>query len=145
MTAIGRVFLIFFGLILAAFAAGLVIVLGTLLPDATGLMADMQADGSFGVVIGLFGVFVWGISLVPALILIVVLEAFAIRSILVYGILGGLLAVLFLYGSGFTQALTGPLNDLFSHANEVALAAGIVGGMVYWLVAGRSAGRWSRT
>ncbi|HTK14096.1 MAG TPA: hypothetical protein VL402_09855 [Xanthobacteraceae bacterium] len=144
MTAIGRVFLIFFALIVAAGAAGLVIVLGTVLPDTTGLLADMQADGSFTALVGLFGFLVWGLSLVPALLMIVVLEAFAIRSILVYGILGGVLAMLFLYGSGFAQALTQPLDHMFTRANEVVLAAGIAGGMAYWLVAGRSAGRWRR-
>jgi hypothetical protein len=142
MTAVGRVFLIFFALIAAAFAAGLVIVLGTVLPDTTGLLSDMQADGSFTAIVGLFGVLVWGLSLVPALLMIVVLEAFAVRSILVYGTLGGVLAMLFLYGSGFAQALTQPLDRLFVHTNEVVLAAGIAGGMAYWLVAGRSAGRW---
>jgi hypothetical protein len=72
------------------------------------------------------------LSALPILAGALIAEAFSIRSALFYAIEGGIGGAL--YGIGF---LAGIQNAIQSSA-----AAGIMGGLVYWLVAGRNAGAW---
>ena len=49
------------------------------------------------------------------------------------------------YGSGFAQPYQESIDQappLVSREVEIAAAAGAVFGLVYWLIAGRNAGRW---
>lgn len=75
------------------------------------------------------------LTLVPALGAIVVGEVARIRSAIYYVLVGGLsvLAIPYLYETG--DGISGAVN---SHYILVFLAAGFVGGFVYWLIAGRS-------
>ena len=76
------------------------------------------------------------ISFLPALLVVVLAEIFAWRSLFVYLAAGGLIGIL---GKQTTIAWGGLdfANDLFT----LCLAGGFAGGFVYWLIAGRDAGR----
>ena len=144
MTVIGRLLAIFFGLILAALAGSLVLMLGVLLPESADLLAELQQDGALGPLIGVVGVFVWGVTLVPAVLVIILFEAFSVRSVIIYGLAGAALAAAGLFGSGLIGAADAPIQAIFTRANEVVIASGIAAGFAYWLIAGRRAGRWRR-
>jgi hypothetical protein len=68
-------------------------------------------------------------------------EGFAWRSILIYGALGGVLALSLSYGLDFAGYVGNP-DSFLAREREVLAAAGIAGGFVYWLFAGRKAGVW---
>jgi hypothetical protein len=83
------------------------------------------------------------LALPGAVIMAVVGELFAIRSGYYYVAVGGLIGALGYVGA----AGYGPGDDLPPGATDelmAFLAAGLVGGAVYWLVAGRGAGLRSR-
>jgi hypothetical protein len=60
-----------------------------------------------------------------------------------YGIGGALVALASYYGSDISVQLENT-TDVTPVANtlQLAAAAGILGGLAYWLIAGRNAGRW---
>ncbi|MFZ0845417.1 MAG: hypothetical protein WAM62_06470 [Pseudolabrys sp.] len=145
MAFIGRIFVILFAVILSSMTAGIAIAIGLLGPAWHSLSGDIGERFIF-----------WGTSFVgaaatgfagmlPLLILIVIAEAFKIRSLLVHAVAGAALMLLALYGSG----VPGPYEESIDRAPppisrdaEIAAAAGIVFGLTYWLIAGRNAGRW---
>jgi zinc transporter ZupT len=72
---------------------------------------------------------------------IVLAEGFSWRSGLVYAVLGGVLALLLSYGLDFAGYVGEPGSSPVRE-REVIAAAGIAGGFIYWLWAGRRAGSW---
>jgi hypothetical protein len=144
MTVIGRILAIFFGLIVAALAGGLVLMLGAFLPESSDLLADMDQQGMLGPMIGIVGVVVWGVTLVPAVVVVIFLELLSVRSVVIYGLIGAGLAAMFLFGGGFLAVDDTAARALFTRANEVVIGAGVAAGFAYWLIAGRNAGRWRR-
>ena len=84
-----------------------------------------------------------GTAMLPTLLVVALTEAFAWRSSLVYAALGGVIALALSYGTDFAGYLGQPGSDL-AREREVLAAAGIAGGLVYWLFAGRNAGVWKR-
>ena len=140
MTLLIRLVVIFLALLLAAFAAGLVVSLAVLFPAFSDLELGIADEGTFNA-IALFGaIFVSGFALVPALVVVIISEGFGIRSFLFYATAGAV-AGFIIYWS-FAGADFGALS-INSHTRreaEIMTGAGIIAGMVYWLVAGRSAG-----
>jgi hypothetical protein len=83
--------------------------------------------------------------MLPAMLVVVLAEGFGWRSVLIYAGFGGALALLLYYGLGFSFDMGEPVGDNFlGREREVLAAAGIAGGLVYWLAAGRRAGAWRR-
>lgn len=71
---------------------------------------------------------------IPALIMIVLAEAFGWRSLVLHLVVGAAIGLV-----AFRLHLgTGPIEDM--QAAKIGAAAGAVGGFVYWLIAGRTAG-----
>jgi hypothetical protein len=86
------------------------------------------------------------VTLLPLAILIAVAEIFNVRSLLIYAVAGAAILLLGYSASGlappsYEESIDYPPPPI-SHATQVAAAAGIVFGGVYWLIAGRKAGRW---
>lgn len=80
-----------------------------------------------------------GFSFVPALILIILAEARGYRSSLFYCVAGAFLGLAAAGGSlPFSDGRSLPESSLWI---ATMAGAGIVGGFVYWLLAGRNAGR----
>jgi hypothetical protein len=147
MVVLFRIMMIFVGYILACAAASLVLTIGTLTPEWNDLAASfgLQSPAAQSValwsVVALGAAIIFAVGLLPVFLVVALAEGFAVRSIVLYGALGGALALAMGYGLDFAGYITPPGGDL-THEREVFAAAGIAGGLVYWLFAGRSAGAW---
>ena len=151
MTAAFRLIMMLVGYIWACIAASVVITLGTLAPDWNDLDALSRSLGQSGDVptaalwatIGIGAAIIFAVGFFPTLLAIIVVEGFGFRSIVVYGVIGAALALALaaVYGLDFGGYVTAPNADMM-HEREVYAAAGIAGGLVYWLFAGRRAGVW---
>ncbi|MBI3701494.1 MAG: hypothetical protein HY242_13755 [Afipia sp.] len=139
MALIGRLFAIIFGFLLGCFAAGLVVVFALLIPELKD--ASLDEDG-LNTIFGFGFILISGFALVPALVLVLITEAFFIRHILAYAIVGGL-AGLFCYLAFVPfDTATMMFTGIVRRHLEVMVGSGVVGGVVYWMVAGRNAGLW---
>jgi hypothetical protein len=87
--------------------------------------------------------YVGTVALLPAVVVIAISEAARMRSFIYYGVGGALVALASYYGSDISIRLENT-TDVTPVANtlQLAAAAGILGGLAYWLIAGRNAGRW---
>jgi hypothetical protein len=149
MTALFRLIMMLVGYIWACVAASLVITLGTLAPDWGDLDEFGRALGDQSGVptvalwsmIGIGAVIIFAVGFFPTLLAIVLTEGFKLRSIVIYGLIGGALALAAAYGLDFGGYVAVRDADML-HEREVFAAAGIAGGLVYWLFAGRRAGVW---
>jgi hypothetical protein len=139
MYVIFRFFVVMFAFGLACLAAAAVLVFGAAAP-ALPSPQDWPILTIFAFTVSAF---IAAFAFVPAIVVILVTEAFGLRSILLYAIAGGLVGLFCGYTLGFVEPmpqfrLDTPLNTNF----ELLAAAGIAAGFVYWLVAGRTAGSW---
>jgi len=143
MSLFGRIIVIFFAFILAIIAAGIALAIGIVAPDWMGVDSDPFERVSFFIVSFFATSFVGAVAFLPALVVIVIAEAARLRSLLYYGVGGALVGLASYYGSDISVRLENT-TDVAPVANALQLvaAAGIIGGLVYWMVAGRNAGRW---
>lgn len=146
MTLLGRIIVIVFALIVAGLAANIAIAMGLLGPAWHGFTGEAGERAGFWVTVFIAGTFTGAMGLLPVAVLIVLAESFKVRSLLVHLAVGALLLVIGYYTSGFVppsyvESIDHP-PPLIPHAVEIGAAAGIVFGFVYWLIAGRNAGRW---
>jgi hypothetical protein len=150
MTALFRLVMMLVGYIWACVAASAVITLGTLAPNWNDLEEFSRSLDQSGEVptialwsmIGIGAAIIFAIGFFPTLLAIILAEGFKLRSIVVYGVIGAALALAAVYGLDFGGYVTAPNADMM-HEREVFAAAGIAGGLVYWLFAGRRAGVWN--
>lgn len=147
MVAVFRIVMMIVGYIWACVAAALVLTLGTLAPrwnDLAPLAAqspDMPA-AALWTIVAVSAVIIFAMAMLPTLVVIALTEGFALRSIVLYGAIGGALALALAYGLDFAGYVAVPGSGL-AREREVFAAAGIAGGLVYWLFAGRRAGIWT--
>ena len=81
--------------------------------------------------------------MVPAVLVIAIAEAVRMRSFLYYGAGGALIGLIAYYGTDISARLENTTDiDPVRFPLQLAAAAGIIGGLVYWLLAGRNAGKW---
>jgi len=151
MTALFRIIMMLVGYIWACIAASAVLTFGTLAPNWEDLDALGQSLGNTSgdvptvalwSVIGIGAVIIFAIGFFPTLLAVVLTEGFKLRSIIVHALIGCALALAAAYGLDFGGYVTAP-NAGMMHEREVFAAAGIAGGLVYWLFAGRRAGSWT--
>jgi hypothetical protein len=147
MTVLFRIAMMFVGYVWACIAASLVLALGTLAPEwndlftSFGLQSPHAQSVAMWTVVGLGALIIFIAGFLPTLLVIVITEGFALRSVIIYGVIGGALALAAAYGLDFGGYTAAPDGD-FDREREVFAAAGIAGGFVYWLFAGRKAGNW---
>jgi hypothetical protein len=147
MSVIARIMMAFLGYVLACIAASLVLTLGSLAPNWNEVMAPFGPNAgaaesiALWSVTGIAAIIIFSVGFLPALLAIALAEGLALRSAVIYGIVGALLALAMGYGLDFAGYIATPEGDL-ARNREVFAAAGIAGGLVYWLVAGRRAGMW---
>ncbi len=141
MSVIGRILVVILAYLLACIAAAIILTIGTLTPEWDDLTAMGFQSGAMGVVIAISATVIAAIAMLPAMLVIVLAEGFGWRSIVIYGLLGGALALSLSYGLDFAGYVGDP-DSLLAREREVLAAAGIAGGFVYWLFAGRRAGAW---
>jgi hypothetical protein len=147
MTVLFRIAMMFAGYVWACVAASVVLALGTLSPqwnalfESFGLQSPHAQSVAMWTVVGLGALIIFVVGFLPTLLVIIIAEGFALRSIIVYGVIGGALALAAAYGLDFGGYIAAPDRSL-DREREVFAAAGIAGGLVYWLFAGRKAGKW---
>jgi hypothetical protein len=141
MALIGRLFVIFFAFLAACLVAGMIVVCAVLFPEFTDLgIGDI--DPALNVVIGLGFIFISGFALLPATIVAIITEAFSIRSLLVYAVGGALVGAACYLGLVPFDPDTMQFDGIIRRHLEIMTGAGIVAGLVYWMIAGRNAGAW---
>ena len=146
MALLGRIFVIIVAVMLATLAAGIAIAIGLLGPEWHGVSGDVVERGTFSVFVVAGAAFTGAVTLLPLVILIAVAEIFKVRSLLIYAVAGAAILLLGYSASGlappsYEESIDYPPPPI-SRGTQVAAAAGIVFGGVYWLIAGRKAGRW---
>jgi hypothetical protein len=143
MSLFGRIIVIVFGFVVATIVAGVTLTIGIVLPE----WATVESD-PFERVIFFFAAFfatsyVGAVAILPAAVLIVISEAARMRSFIYYGVGGALVALASYFGSDISVQLENTTDvPPVTSALQLAAAAGILGGLAYWLIAGRGAGRW---
>jgi hypothetical protein len=144
MRFIGRVFVIFFAFLIACVAAGMTIALGLLAGEWQLLQTDPVAQGTFWVASFLGTSFAGAASFMPLLLVVILAEAFRLRSAIFYALAGIAIAFLAYYSWGFWNPYEESIDQPgpIARGVELVLAAGVVFGLTYWLVAGRKAGAW---
>jgi hypothetical protein len=142
MSLIGRLLLILLGFIAASLVAGAIVV-GAVLFPALSDFADGPIDPSaLNIVLGFGFIFVSGFALLPALIVVAITEAFYIRSALAYAVGGGVVGLACYLGLVPFDPGTMRFDGIIRRHLEIMTGAGIVAGLVYWMIAGRNAGAW---
>ena len=145
MALLGRIIVIVFAVMLASMAAGMAIAIGLLGPQWHGVSGDVGERVVFWGTSFIGATATGAAGMLPLLILIAIAESFKIRSLLVHAAAGAALLLLAFYGSGFSQPYEESIDHPpppISRGVEIAAAAGVVFGLVYWMIAGRKAGRW---
>lgn len=140
---ITRFFVILFSLIFALLATGIALSIGVMAPELVTMSSDPVEKFAFFAIAFFSTSFVGATAFIPAVILIAVAETFDIRSIFYYAIGGALIGAVAWYMSDISLQLenTTDLSPI-TYGLQLVAASGIIGGFVYWLLAGRKAGRW---
>ena len=152
MAVLSRIVIMVIAYILACIAASLVLTIGILTPEWNEIVSSFGPpspavqSAALWSVVTVGAVIIFAIGMLPTLLVIALAEGFALRSIVVYGAAGGALALAMAYGINsygfdFGTSIGAPNGD-FARERQVLAAAGIAGGLVYWLFAGRKAGSW---
>ncbi len=139
---LGRFFIIIVGYAVASVAASVflnILLLGAInfRPDET--LPAVIASMIFSV--PLVSLFVAYLAFVPAVPAILIAEVLGKRDWLFYAIAGAIVAAVVI---GFMTGTAETGSDMIADPGFALaiLASGMCGGIVYWVVCGRSAGRW---
>jgi hypothetical protein len=145
MALLGRIVVILFALWLATMAAGIVWSIGLLGAQWPAMSGDPAERVVFWGAAFIASGITASLLFLPMLIAVVLAEAFAVRSLLI-NVFGAVALVLLAYqGAGFGRNGEESIDrapPLVSREFEIAAAAGATFGLIYWLIAGRKAGRW---
>ena len=142
MALIGRLFVIFFAFLAACLVAGMIVVCAVLFPEFSDLGAGPVDQGALNIVLGFGFIFISGFALLPAMIVAAITEAFSIRGVLTYAVGGGLVGLACYLGLVPFDPDTLRFEGIVRRHLEIMTGAGIVAGLVYWMIAGRNAGAW---
>jgi hypothetical protein len=138
-----RFFVIAFAFLCACAAAGMVVAYGLRSELETYVSTQSESWVLFWITATAAGIVTPFFIFAPAFLVIALAETFNFRSVLYYLLAGGLCGVVgyFLSDPGAHLGGTGTVQPLTKELRLVAVA-GIVAGFVYWLIAGRIAGKW---
>jgi hypothetical protein len=142
MALIGRLIVIFFAFLVACLAAGMIVVGAVLYPEISDLGAGSIDPSALNVVLGFGFIFISGFALLPASIVVLITEAFSIRSVIAYALGGALVGLGCYLGLIPFDPQTMRFDGVVRRHLEIMTGAGIVAGLIYWLIAGRNAGAW---
>jgi hypothetical protein len=141
MAIIARLFMVLIAYVLACIAASIVLTIGTIAPQWDQIGPNGVPAAVLWSVVGVGTAVIGAMAILPSFLIIALAEGFAWRSVVLYGVLGGMLALTLTYGIDFAGYARGP-GGILAHEREVLAASGIAGGLVYWAFAGRKAGSW---
>ena len=141
MAVIGRLFAVFFGFLAACLVASIVVLWAIFFPEMSDVSVDID-QGAINMVLGFGFVLVSGFALMPALVLALITEAFSIRHVLAYAVAGGIAGLCCYLAFIPFDTVTMTFDGIIRRHLEVMVGSGILGGVVYWMIAGRNAGAW---
>jgi hypothetical protein len=144
MALIGRLFVIFFAFLAACLVAGMIVVVAVLFPEFSDLGAGPVDPGALNIVLGFGFIFISGFALLPAMIVAAITEAFYIRGALTYAVGGVVVGLACYLGLVPFDPDTLRFDGIVRRHLEIMTGAGIVAGLVYWMIAGRNAGAWRK-
>jgi len=142
MALVGRLFVILFAFLAACLVAGMIVVGAIMFPEFSDLGAGPVDPGALNILLGFGFIFVSGFALVPAMIVVLITEAFYIRGALTYAIGGAIVGLACYLGLVPFDPETLRFEGIVRRHLEIMTGAGIVAGVVYWMIAGRNAGGW---
>ena len=142
MALIGRLFVILFGFLAACLVAGIIVVCAVLFPEFSDLGTGPIDPSALNIVLGFGFIFISGFALLPAMIVVAITEAFYIRGVLSYAVGGGLVGLACYLGLVPFDADQLRFEGIVRRHLEIMTGAGILAGVVYWMIAGRNAGAW---
>jgi hypothetical protein len=142
MALIGRLFVILFGFFAACLVAGMIVIGAIMFPEFSDLGAGPVDPGALNILLGFGFIFVSGFALLPAMIVVAITEAFYIRGALTYAVGGGVVGLACYLGLVPFDPDTLRFEGIVRRHLEIMTGAGIVAGVVYWMIAGRNAGEW---
>jgi hypothetical protein len=142
MALIGRLVVILIGFLASCLVGGMIVVGALLFPEFSDLGAGPVDEGTIDILLGFGFIFVSGFALLPALVIVAITEAFYIRSALAYAVGGGLVGLACYLGLVPFHPETLQFEGIVRRHLEIMTGAGIVAGVVYWMIAGRTAGAW---
>ena len=144
MAFIVRLLVIFLAFVAASLAAGIIVVSALLFPEFSELGTGPVDEGALGVLLGFGFIIVSGLAMIPAALIAAITEAFYVRGLLVYAVGGGLMGLACYLGLVPFDPDTMRFEGIVRRHLEIMTGAGIVAGLVYWLIAGRNAGAWRK-
>jgi hypothetical protein len=144
MALIGRLFVILFGFLAASLVAGMIVVGAIMFPEFSDLGAGPVDPGALNILLGFGFIFVSGFALLPAAIVVAITEALYIRGALTYAVGGGVVGLACYLGLVPFNSETLLFEGIVRRHLEIMTGAGIVAGVVYWMIAGRNAGAWRK-
>jgi hypothetical protein len=144
MALIGRLFVILFGFLAASLVAGMIVVGAVLFPEFSDLGDGLIDQSALNILMGFGFIFVSGFALLPAMLVVAITEAFYVRGALTYAVGGGLVGLACYLGLVPFDPATLHFEGIVRRHLEIMTGAGIVAGLVYWMIAGRNAGGWRR-
>jgi len=142
MALIGRLFVIFFAFLAACFVAGMIVVFALLFPDLSDLGPGFVDQGALNIVLGFGFIFISGFALLPAMLVAAITEALFIRGVLAYAVGGALVGAACYLGLVPFDPDSFRFEGIVRRHLEIMTGAGVVAGLVYWMIAGRNAGAW---
>src|SRR5258708_2300225 len=142
MALVGRLFVIFFGFLAACLVAGMIVVFAVLFPELSDLDTGTIDPNAVNVVLGFGFIFISGFALLPAMLVVAITETFYIRGALTYALGGAIVGLACYLGLVPFDPATMRFDGIVRRHLEIMTGAGIVAGLVYWMIAGRNAGAW---
>jgi hypothetical protein len=143
MALLGRSLVIILAFLAGSVASGIIISLALVGPDWPALSGDQVERAEFWVLALLAAALTGAVVILPLFLLVVLAEAYRLRSILLYMPTTTAVMVAGYFWSGFSERLDPGTAQLpLAHEALIAASGGIVFGFVYWLLAGRRAGAW---
>jgi len=144
MALIGRLFVIAFAFCMACFVGGAIVVVAILFPEVSAIDVAGIDPTALNIVLGFGFIFVSGFALLPAVAVVALTETLNVRSVLAYAIGGAVVGLACYLGLIPFDTDAMRFDGIVRRHLEVVTGAGIVGGLIYWLIAGRNAGRWKQ-
>ena len=131
MTVLGRIVMALIGYAMACVAASLVLTIGSFAPDWNELTARLGMDSAAAQsaalwwITGIAAIIIFSVGFLPVLLVIALAEGLALRSAVIYGVVGAALALAMAYGLDFEAGNdTCPLIGNRAQSKKHVIAAG---------------------
>jgi hypothetical protein len=143
MTLFLRSIVIAFAFLVSCMVAAVTIAYGLIAPE----IPELRGAPEFALLLLFFGGAAGVVTpfyvFAPSFIAILAAEMLSLRSVLYYAIAGALIGALAYFTTDVSARIAGngPVVPITQELQWLT-AAGIIAGFVYWLIAGRKAGKW---